>query len=190
MNNTSDLVRSNIAPIFHIMSSEQQIIQRTDQKAFTLLSILGVFMVFFIVHFLKVQLGWFSFVMVLVYFISAFLAIIHLVLVIMPRLRKSNGIVGENDDSKYLTNPTFFGGISQFSDETEYSKYFKEVFSDDNLTYRMFANQVYALGKINACKNKDLKRAILFFSAAIVSELFIIMSMAWSRALPFLFPAG
>jgi len=135
-------------------------------------------------------LGWFSFIMVLVYFLSAFLAIIHLVLVIMPRLRKNSGISNEDDESKYLTNPTFFGGISQFKDEIEYSKYFKEVFSDHELTYQMFANQVYALGKINASKNKDLKRAILFFSAAIVSELFIIMSMAWSRALPYLFPTG
>jgi len=46
-------VRSNIAPIFHILQSEQLILQRTDQKAFTLMSILGVFMVFFIVHFPK-----------------------------------------------------------------------------------------------------------------------------------------
>ena len=45
-------VRSNIAPIFQILQSEQNILQRTDQKAFTLMSILGVFMVFFIVHFL------------------------------------------------------------------------------------------------------------------------------------------
>ena len=36
-------VRSNIAPIFHILQSEQLILQRTDQKAFTLMSILGVF---------------------------------------------------------------------------------------------------------------------------------------------------
>ncbi len=190
MNNPSNLVRSNIAPIFHVLSSEQQIIQRTDQKAFTLLSILGVFMVFFIVHFLKIQLGWFSFLMVIIYFLSAFLAIIHLVLVVMPRLRKSSGVSRENKELQFLTNPTFFGGISQFKDEDEYSKYFKEVFSDDELTYKMFANQVYALGKINASKNKDLKKAILFFSGAIVSELLIIMSMAWSRALPFLFPAG
>ena len=47
-------VRSNIAPIFFIIQSEQLILQRTDQKAFTLMSLLGVFMVFFIVHFPKV----------------------------------------------------------------------------------------------------------------------------------------
>ena len=32
--------------LLQVLSGEQQVIQRTDQKAFTLLSILGVFMVF------------------------------------------------------------------------------------------------------------------------------------------------
>ena len=42
--------------LLQVLAGEQQIIQRTDQKAFTLLSILGVFMVFFIVHFPKIQM--------------------------------------------------------------------------------------------------------------------------------------
>ena len=36
--------------LLQVLAGEQQVIQRTDQKAFTLLSVLGVFMVFFIVH--------------------------------------------------------------------------------------------------------------------------------------------
>ena len=44
----------------------------------------------------------------------------------------------------------------------------------------MFVAQVYALGHINAYKNKHMKRAILFFGTAILSELVIIMAMAWS----------
>ena len=64
----------NFSTLFKVLSSEQQILQRTDQKAFTMLSILGVFMVFFIVHFLKVQLDWFKFVMVIIYFIAALIA--------------------------------------------------------------------------------------------------------------------
>ena len=47
-------------------------------------------------------------------------------------------------------------------------------------TFRMFAAQVYALGHINAYKNKHMRRAILFFGSAIMSELIIIMSMAWT----------
>ena len=43
-------------------------------------------------------------------------------------------------------------------------------------------------GRIYQLKNKNLKQAILFFAVAIMSELLIIMSMAWGRAMPFLFP--
>ena len=55
--------------LLQVLSGEQQVIQRTDQKAFTLLSILGVFMVFFIVHFPKIQMNIFNFLMMIIYFI-------------------------------------------------------------------------------------------------------------------------
>lgn len=179
------MIDKDFTTLFHVLSSEQQIIQRMDQKAFTMLSILGVFMVFFIVHFMKVQLDWFKFVMVIIYFISAILAIVHLVLVVVPRVRNDNS--SSSDES---LNPTFFTGISKFSSPGEYSKYLMEISGDKDRVYEMFASQVFALGKINHHKNRALKRSILFFVAAIVSELLIITSMAWSRALPFLFPTG
>ena len=175
---SSKLVTSNIAPIFHILSNEQQILQRTDQKAFTMLSILGVFMVFFIVHFLKIHLDWFKFIMVIIYFSSAMLAIINLVLVIVPRVK---------DHESQEINPTFFGGISQFSDPVEFGQYFREVFTDDERTFKMFSSQVFALGKINTYKNEAIKRSIIFFIIAIISELSIIMSMAWGVANAYLF---
>jgi len=64
------------------------------------------------------------------------------------------------------------------------------VFSNDDKTFTMFANQVFALGKINAYKNYAIKRSILFFAIAIISELLIIIAMAWGRAGPYLFPGG
>ena len=169
--------------LFQVLSSEQQIIIRTDQKAFTLLSILGVFMVFFIIHFLKIQINWFTFILVFVYFIAAFISIFYLVLVIVPRVR-SDMIKETNPE----INATFFGGISQFSTAADYANYLSEIADNDEKTYNMFATQVFALGKINSYKNHNLKKAILYFALAITSELLIIMSMAWGRALPFLFP--
>jgi len=85
-------------------------------------------------------------------------------------------------------NATFFGGISTFSSSAEYADYLSKISGDDKKVYNMFANQVFALGKINSYKNNALKKAIIFFAVAIMSELLIIMSMAWGRALPFLFP--
>lgn len=170
--------------LFQVLSSEQQILQRTDQKAFTMLSILGVFMVFFIVHFLKVQMNWFIFVMVIVYFIAALIAMINLVLVIVPRIRKEKTSNGEQ-----FLNPTFFAGISKFASPEEYAQYLKKTSGDEDEVYQMFAAQIFSLGNINKYKNDAIKRSILFFITAIVSELLIIMSMAWGRALPYLFPA-
>ena len=74
--------------LLQVLAGEQQVIHRTDQKAFTLLSILGVFMVFFIVHFPKIQMNFFIFLMMMVYFTSAMGTIYYLVRVIVPRIRK------------------------------------------------------------------------------------------------------
>jgi hypothetical protein len=111
------------------------------------------------------------------------MAIVYLVLVIVPRVR-SDEIKEDNSE----INATFFGGISQFSSAEEYASYLSEISEDETKTYNMFATQVFTLGKINSFKNKALKNAIIFFAIAVMSELFIIMSMAWGRALPFLFP--
>lgn len=174
-------VRSNIAPIFQILQSEQNILQRTDQKAFTLMSILGVFMVFFIVHFLKIEINWFNVAMVIIYFIAAFIAIFNLMLVIVPRMRND-----QSHDELPDINATFFGGIIQFKNPVEYAEYLNEITEDHEETYKMFSAQLYALGHINAYKNKHLRKAIIFFGTAILCELLIIMSMAWGRALQFL----
>jgi len=140
-------------------------------------------MVFFIIHFLKIQMDWLRFILVIVYFVAAFMAIVYLVLVIVPRVRSDK--IKENNPE---INATFFGGISTFLSAEEYASYLADIASDESKTYNMFAAQVFALGKINNYKNKHLRQAILYFAVAIMSELLIIMSMAWGRALPFLFP--
>ena len=136
-------VRSNIAPIFHILP--------------------------------KIQINYLSGLMVFVYFITATLGLINLMLVIVPRIRNDMG----HDDLPEI-NATFFGGIIQFQNPVEYADYLYEMTEDNENTFKMFVAQVYALGHINAYKNKHMKRAILFFGTAILSELVIIMAMAWS----------
>ena len=68
--------------LLQILAGEQTIIQRTDQKAFTLLSILGAFMVFFIVHFTKMQLDMVIFSLIMIYFPAAMGTIYFLVRVL------------------------------------------------------------------------------------------------------------
>ena len=172
-------VRSNVAPIFQILQSEQLILQRTDQKAFTLMSLLAAFMVFFIVHFPKVmgngEINFLTAIMVLIYFINATLGLINLMLVIVPRIRNDMSHEDLPD-----VNATFFGGIVQFNNPIEYASYLAEMTEDNDNTFKMFSAQLYALGHINAYKNKHMRRAIIFFGGAIFSELIIIMAFGWS----------
>ena len=170
-----------LATLFQILGNENQILQRTDQKAFTLLSIIGVFMVFFIVHFLKMQMTWFIFVFVLLYFAATLATIINLILVIVPRVRSEK----KGQDPEEDSNPLFFAGISQYKSSSGYSKHLRTVASDREKTYNLFANQVYSLGMINSYKYNHLKHAITSFIIAISSELLIIMALAWARAIPF-----
>ena len=76
--------------LLQVLAGEQQVIQRTDQKAFTLLSVLGVFMVFFIVHFPKLSsnMNLYIFILMMIYMISAMGTIYFLVRVIVPRIQK------------------------------------------------------------------------------------------------------
>ena len=198
--------------LLQVLAGEQQVIQRTDQKAFTLLSILGVFMVFFIVHFPKIQMNFFIFLMMMVYFTSAMGTIYYLVRVIVPRIRKRkkpelNGDLEltfidkmtnwlsnykihndyEDIEKEEVINPTFFAGISRFKSSSEYAVYLKSIAENEDGLYKMFASQVFALGNINQLKNENIRLALYFFISALLSELLIIMSMAYSRALPYLF---
>jgi len=168
-----------LSTLFQILGNENQILMRTDQKAFTLLSILGVFMVFFIVHFLKVQMTWFIFLFVMVYFVAALISIINLILVIVPRVRTEKT---QEEES----NPLFFAGISQYKSAGGYARHLRSIAQDREQTTNMFAKQVYSLGMINTYKYKHLRNAITAFIIAISAELSIIMAMAWARSLPFL----
>ena len=100
--------------LLQILSGEQTIIQRTDQKAFTLLSILGAFMVFFIVHFTKMQLDMVIFSLIMIYFPAAMGTIYFLVRVLIPRVRGAKEL-NDNPDEEQTEdiNPTFFAGISR-----------------------------------------------------------------------------
>jgi len=168
--------------LFRILDSEQQIITRTDQKAFTMLSLMGVFMVFFLVHFTKIQINWFNFSMLILYLGSALLALIELIMVIHPRIRTA-----KNREDLPEINATYFGGITSFKSAADYGKYLRKIMEDDTRAYTMFANQVYSVAQINKYKYGHMQAAIKSFAVAIISELLIVMSVAYSRSLPFLF---
>ena len=93
----------------------------------------------------------------------------------------------EDIEKDEIINPTFFAGISRFKNSTEYAIYLKSIAESEDGLYEMFASQVFALGTINQVKNENIRLALYFFISALSSELLIIISMAYSRALPYLF---
>ena len=127
----------------------------------------------------------------MIYFTSAMGTIYFLVRVIIPRIRKHKIKTTSKEVVKdEVINPTFFAWISQFRNSDEYAIYLRSIAKDENKLYEMFASQVFALGKINQRKNENVRLSLFFFITALISELLIIMSMAYSRALPYLFPTG
>ncbi len=170
----------NFGILFQILASEQQILQRADQKAFTLLSILGVFMVFFIVHYTKIPPNYFVIFMIIIYFVAALISILSLLLVISPRIKNTEV---PDEKTKKLINPTFFAGIVQFKSAEEYARYLNTILDNNEEIYNVFSNSVYSIGQINSYKNKYLKRGIISFVTAVTFELIIIVSMYVNLAL-------
>jgi len=117
--------------LFHILQSEQSILSRTDQKAYTMLSILGVFMVFFMVYYRFLVANLFLIIMLGVYFITAFMAIYYLLRTIMPQLVDSSAAtVTAPEMDRY--DPTFFGGIQRFKGGEEYAKFMSGIAQDED----------------------------------------------------------
>ncbi len=160
--------------LFQILSSEQQILQRTDQKAFTLISLIGVFTVFFIIHYTRLVPNVFNLIFIGLYFIAVLFSLTYLVIVISPRI---GDIEDKIEDDKITVSPTFFGGIVKFNSPDEYLSNLGAVLDNSGSAYKVFAKSVYSIGIINARKNKFLRYGIYWFVLAVAFEFLIIVSL-------------
>ena len=91
----------------HILTSEKEILSRTDQKAYSLLSLLGLFLIFFIVYYRFIIANNVILLLLPLYFLASFLAIWNIISTINPRIHKLPYQEPNNQD----VEPTFFGGI-------------------------------------------------------------------------------
>ncbi|MDO8549406.1 MAG: DUF5706 domain-containing protein, partial [Ignavibacteria bacterium] len=158
---------------FEILSSEQQILQRADQKAFTMLSLLGVFAVFFIVHYTKIPPTVFTFILIFFYFGGILTAIFFLLSVVSPRIKETENVLKE----KKTILPTFFGGIIKYKSAEDYAAQLGIILDDSEATYQIFTKSVYSIGRINSYKHKYLKYGIRAFVFAIAIEFTIIIML-------------
>jgi hypothetical protein len=162
-----------LSVLSQILSNEQQILQRSDQKAYTLLSVLGVYSVFFIVHYTNIPATKFTMVVIFLFFLAVIVTIFCLALVVTPRIKSK---LAGSADIKSI-NPIFFAGISKFETPEEYSKEITLLLSDPDATIEVFAQSVHSIGKINAYKNKFLKYGIIALVAAVSLEFIVIISL-------------
>lgn len=162
--------------LFEILKSEQQTLQRVDQKAFTMLSIMGVFAVFFIIHYTKIPPTFFSLILVFLYFFSVLMAIFFLVSVVSPRTKETEDVLKE----KKTILPTYFGGIVKYKSAGEYASQLGEILSENESTYQVFSKSVYSIARINSYKHKYLKYGIRAFVLAIAVEFSIIVLLYYN----------
>lgn len=160
--------------LFRIFSSEQNILLRTDQKAYTLLALVGLLMTFFFVHFTKIPSNLFTMILIYIYMMCTVLAISSLLLVIVPRIKKTQQ--SDREDKANTLNPTFFGGITQFASSSDYAEYLMTRLENENQVYQTFADTVYSVAQINAYKNKYLSWGIVFFSLSMAVEIAIVLA--------------
>lgn len=157
--------------LLQILASEQQILQRTDQKALGILSVLGVVLVFFIVHVTQIPQGPLTFSIICLYLITAITALIALLRVIVPRVFHTNF----TSAAGHRVNPAFFAGIAQFPSAEAYTKYLREILGDEAAVFDIFADSIYSLGRINAYKNRFLRIGMIAFIGAIFLELGVVI---------------
>jgi hypothetical protein len=168
--------------LFHILQSEQAVLARTDQKAYTLLSVLGVFMTFFIVYFRLLIMNAFIVAILPIYFGAAFLTIWQLVHTILPRFHRDPK---SDDEGEIRLDPTFFGGIREFSTSKEYFDHLRgmDLDNDEERVLQLLSRQVHALAIINWSKNTRLRRGVYGFVVAIGVELVMVLSTFITKGL-------
>ena len=161
----------NIELILRILESENRLIERADQKSISLLSILGVFMVFFIVYYRVIPVNTLTLVMVMLYFIFAILSIYNLIMAIKPRIRT------EQADAKAapVCDPTFFGGICRFADPSSYKEALQDMMKDESSVIETYSREIYNVARINSEKYRHVQRGVFLVISTLAIELAIIV---------------
>lgn len=179
------MARDKLAAILRILDAENKLLERADQKSISMLSVLGVFMVFFVVYHRVLPINPFTITMVTLYMGCALGAILSLILAIRPRIRQEQQ---ETDAACPAGEPAFFMGICQYSSLSEYRKAVEELAASDDALPNVYIRQVYSLAKINAVKHKHVQRGALLVIVSLATELtliaYLFMNYMGSGAIP------
>jgi hypothetical protein len=159
--------------VLRILDAENRLLERADQKAIALLSALGVFMVFFIVYYRLIPINVFTVILLAIYFVVSFMAIVSLIMTVRPRIHSVEEETGDVDKAA-ACEPAFFVGICKFPTLSAYRQALQDMIKDEASTVEVYTRQIFSLARINAEKYKNIQRAVLLVIIALAAELALV----------------
>ncbi|MCP4608613.1 MAG: hypothetical protein GY845_07855 [Planctomycetes bacterium] len=160
-----------VETVLKVLENENHLTERADQKSIAMLSVLGVFMVFFIVYFRIIPVTAFTVSLITFYSICAMFAILSLIVAISPRIRIEQG---EKAGDPPSCEAVFFTNICHFDSPSLYTKAMHDLVDDEETMISVFSHQIYSVARINATKYRHLKRGMFLVVIALVTELALI----------------
>jgi hypothetical protein len=159
--------------VLRVLDAENRLLERADQKAISLLSALGVFMVFFIVYYRIMPINVFTVILLSIYFAVSLMAIVSLILTVRPRIHSGGEETGDTDKAA-ACEPAFFVGICKFPTLPAYRQALQDMVKDEASTVEVYTRQIFSLARINAAKYKNIQRAVLLVVIALGTELALV----------------
>lgn len=160
-----------VETVLKVLENENHLTERADQKSISMLSVLGVFMVFFIVYHRIIPVNAFTVSVITIYSICAMFAILSLIVAISPRIKIEQG---EKSVGPPSFESVFFIGICQFDSPSRYTKAMHDLVDDEETMISVFSHQIYSVARINSSKYRHLRRGMRLVVIALVTELALI----------------
>lgn len=170
------MAKDKYSVIMRILDDQNRLTDRADTKAISMLTTLGLFTVLFISQLNAIsRVVPFTIFLLVIYFISVILAVLHIIMAVSPRIRSVKN-KGENTiNQAAAAQPTFFGGICKYPDAGAYDKSLDELMHNDETINDTYVRQVYEIAKINKIKYKYVGRAVWFVVVTLISQIALIV---------------
>jgi hypothetical protein len=159
--------------VLRVLDAENRLLERADQKAISLLSALGVFMVFFIVWHRLIPINVFTVILLSIYFVVALMAIVSLILTVRPRIHMVEEETGDTDKAA-TSEPAFFVGICKFPTLAAYRQGLENMTKDEASAIDVYTRQIFSLARVNTAKYRNINRAVLLVIIALATELALV----------------
>lgn len=159
--------------VLRVLDAENRLLERADQKAISLLSALGVFMVFFIVYHRVIPINLFTVILLSIYFVASLMAIVSFILTVRPRIRMVEEETGDTDRAA-ACEPAFFVGICKFPTLSAYRQALQDMIKDEASAIDVYTRQIFGIARVNAVKYRNIQRAVLLVIIALAAELALV----------------